>query len=118
MVNKSVLVLFGFVLIIGAIIAWVIYSQTPSPTITSFEECVAAGYPVLESYPEQCATPDGTTFTRVIPDGEEALPPLPSDNGIDPDEAVFCTMDALECPDGTYVGRIPPTCEFAPCPGN
>lgn len=34
------------------------------------------------------------------------------------DEKVFCTMDAKLCPDGeTYVGRIPPTCEFAPCPG-
>jgi len=30
--------------------------------IASFEECVAAGYPVMESYPRQCRTPDGTTF--------------------------------------------------------
>jgi len=28
-----------------------------------------------------------------------------------------CTMDAKLCPDGkTYVSRIPPSCEFAPCP--
>ncbi len=32
-------------------------------------------------------------------------------------EPVFCTMEAKECPDGSYVGRIPPKCEFAPCPG-
>lgn len=29
---------------------------------------------------------------------------------------VGCTMDAKICPDGTAVGRIPPSCEFAPCP--
>lgn len=37
--------------------------------------------------------------------------PLPSS------EPVYCTMEAKICPDGSYVGRIPPDCEFAPCPG-
>ena len=32
------------------------------------------------------------------------------------DEIVFCTMDAMECPDGSFVGRIAPNCEFAGCP--
>ena len=27
-----------------------------------------------------------------------------------------CTMEAKLCPDGTYVGRIGPSCEFAACP--
>ncbi len=27
-----------------------------------------------------------------------------------------CTMDAKLCADGTAVGRIPPDCDFAPCP--
>jgi len=27
-----------------------------------------------------------------------------------------CTQDALLCPDGSSVGRIPPSCQFAPCP--
>ncbi len=34
--------------------------------ITSFEKCVSAGYPVLESYPRQCKMPDGKTFTEDI----------------------------------------------------
>jgi hypothetical protein len=49
----------------------------PSPTIVidppsafgdirNFEECAAAGYPVMESYPEQCRTPDGRLFVRVV----------------------------------------------------
>lgn len=28
-----------------------------------------------------------------------------------------CTMDAKMCPDGSYVGRQGPNCEFAACPG-
>lgn len=118
MVDKSVLILFGLLLIIGTVVAWILYSNTPSITIATFEECVAAGYPVLESYPEQCVTSNGDTFTRAIPPGEESVPPPPFEGESDPDQAVFCTMDALECPDGSFVGRIPPSCEFAPCPGN
>ena len=38
----------------------------PADGIDSFEECAAAGYPIAESYPEQCFTPDGRSFTRVI----------------------------------------------------
>lgn len=29
---------------------------------------------------------------------------------------VVCTQDAQQCPDGSYVNRVPPNCEFAPCP--
>lgn len=34
--------------------------------INNFEECAAAGNPVMESYPEQCRTADGRLFVRVI----------------------------------------------------
>jgi putative hemolysin len=34
--------------------------------ITTYEACVAAGYPILESYPEQCRISDGRTFTRIL----------------------------------------------------
>ena len=30
---------------------------------------------------------------------------------------VACTMDARQCPDGSFVGRIGPKCEFQACPG-
>lgn len=29
---------------------------------------------------------------------------------------VVCTQDAKQCPDGTYVGRVGPHCDFASCP--
>ena len=32
-------------------------------------------------------------------------------------EPVYCTQDLKQCPDGSYIGRIPPNCEFAACPG-
>ncbi|MCA9353734.1 hypothetical protein KC842_02575 [Candidatus Nomurabacteria bacterium] len=32
--------------------------------IDNFEECVRAGNPVLESYPERCITRDGQSFTN------------------------------------------------------
>ncbi|MBC7836206.1 hypothetical protein H7X87_00295 [Acetobacteraceae bacterium] len=32
------------------------------------------------------------------------------------EERVVCTADAQQCPDGSYVGRTGPNCEFASCP--
>src|SRR6267154_6145338 len=29
---------------------------------------------------------------------------------------VACTADAMQCPDGSYVGRTGPNCQFAACP--
>jgi hypothetical protein len=29
---------------------------------------------------------------------------------------IACTMEAMLCPDGSYVGRTGPNCQFAPCP--
>jgi len=32
------------------------------------------------------------------------------------EKRVACTMDAKVCPDGSYVSRVPPNCEFKACP--
>lgn len=34
----------------------------------------------------------------------------------DNEEPVACTMEAKLCSDGSYVGRVPPDCDFALCP--
>jgi hypothetical protein len=34
------------------------------------------------------------------------------------DTDVFCTDDVQACPDGSFVGRVPPSCKFAACPGD
>ena len=81
--------------------------------INTFEECAEAGYPIMESFPEQCRTPDGRNFVRVIDD--PVIPPIDTGNGGNGNGPVACTMDAMQCPDGSYVGRSGPNCEFA-CP--
>jgi len=40
------------------------------PVPRTFEECVQAGYPVMESFPRRCAVPGGPTFTEPY-----AMPP-------------------------------------------
>lgn len=32
--------------------------------------------------------------------------------------STVCTLDAKQCPDGSYVSRVGPACEFAACPDN
>lgn len=32
------------------------------------------------------------------------------------ENVVFCALEVRQCPDGTYVSRMPPTCEYAACP--
>jgi hypothetical protein len=41
-------------------------SNTSIPSVTNFDDCVKAGNPVLESYPAQCKTKSGQTFTENI----------------------------------------------------
>lgn len=36
--------------------------------VTNFKECADAGYPVLESYPRQCRTPEGRIFVEELPE--------------------------------------------------
>lgn len=41
------------------------------------------------------------------------LPSIPTPSESEP---TFCTQEAKQCPDGSYVGRTGPNCEFAACP--
>ncbi len=43
--------------------------------------------------------------------------PVGSNNSAGGNTTTVCTMDAKMCPDGSYVGRTGPNCEFALCPG-
>jgi hypothetical protein len=53
--------LFIFVLAGGGL--WTFILLYDKSTIESFEECKNAGYPILESYPEQCRA-HGQTFVN------------------------------------------------------
>lgn len=116
--NLKIILIILFTLIIGGLVGFYFgydvgfeKARTPdvveivNPEIDNFEKCAVAGYPVMESYPRQCRTPDGKNFVEEV----TVEPPVTGDG-------VACTMDAKICPDGSSVGRIPPDCEFAPCP--
>ncbi|MEN9338134.1 MAG: hypothetical protein RIQ41_448 [Candidatus Parcubacteria bacterium] len=59
-------VLIGGVVLVAA--SWFVYStyhvKVTLSKITSYKECKEAGFPVMESYPEQCMTSDGRTFVN------------------------------------------------------
>ncbi|MFH0979473.1 MAG: hypothetical protein V1803_00820 [Candidatus Roizmanbacteria bacterium] len=50
----------------------------------------------------------GINYQRII-NSKKTPTPTPIEN-------VSCTLEAKICPDGSSVGRVPPDCEFAPCP--
>lgn len=62
------------VLILGSAIWFFLNRDAKNPVvpdtsfekITSFKECEAAGYSVRESYPRQCALPDGRVYAEEI----------------------------------------------------
>lgn len=65
--SKKFLVLSLIVVIVTAILVTVIITVSNQRKITSFAECVNAGYPVMESYPRQCKAND-QIFTEIIED--------------------------------------------------
>ncbi len=42
------------------------YKEMKNPIINSYQECVNAGNPIMESYPRQCNTQDGKHFVEEI----------------------------------------------------
>ncbi len=52
----------------------------------------------------------GEYSPKLSPSVPRETEPTPSGGG-----GVYCTAEVMECPDGSYVGRQPPTCEFSPC---
>lgn len=63
-------IIFFLILIIFLFAAFFIWNQKKIEKsvaeVSNFEECGARGYPILESYPSQCKTPDGRTFIEDI----------------------------------------------------
>lgn len=46
------------------------------------------------------------------------LPALPAAAMMVRPHGTVCSMEAMRCPDGSYVSRTGPNCAFAPCPGD
>ncbi|KKT19218.1 MAG: hypothetical protein UW02_C0013G0001, partial [Candidatus Nomurabacteria bacterium GW2011_GWB1_43_7] len=66
--NKMVVWIIVGAVVLAALGLWLYWSQKPSAEtplfVSNFEECAAAGYSVMESYPRQCRAPDGTLYTE------------------------------------------------------
>ena len=62
------IVILIIILGISVTINWqyINYKNKKLSAVSNFESCVAKGNAVLESYPRQCRTPDGKTFTEDI----------------------------------------------------
>ena len=64
MIKKKIIYAVMVLLLAGVALFFIIKWRVPQADqkITNFDQCVAAGNPILESYPEQCRTPDGRQF--------------------------------------------------------
>lgn len=63
--------------------------------ITNFDECVAAGYSVMESFPEKCSVPGGQTFvnTKAVDDSPPAEEAVDSTPKCADDETLFADKE-------------------------
>lgn len=73
MSNKVFIIIILIILIVAGVVGYFVavrkdenYKKDNNVIAANFEECVKAGYFVLESYPRQCKTPDGKTFIEYI----------------------------------------------------
>lgn len=69
--SKKIFALILIIVLLGGITVYLTIlkpdrEQELVADINSFEECVLAGCPVSESYPRQCQSPDGKSFTEDI----------------------------------------------------
>lgn len=79
----------------------------PRP-VSNFEECIAGGNPIMESYPRQCMTPDGRNFTEEIPPQEEPENGL----GLQANGCAVAGCSGQLCVSADEAGNIVTTCEF------
>src|SRR5689334_14031236 len=71
--GQALSMLVALLVIIFILLAVVVYlfyrnmqngSTGTAKSVNSYKECADAGYPILESYPSRCVTPDGKSFTN------------------------------------------------------
>lgn len=116
----SALVLFLFVLL-GFIVSYSTFLfESKRGLVACTEEArlcpngssVSRSGPYCEFTP--CPTDDLPTRPGITEEPLE-VPLAPQPKKL-PREEVFCTQEVKTCPDGSFVGKAGPECEFAPCP--
>ncbi len=110
----GLLTLAGILAVIAAVIMQIAPTITVPPfstPITNFEECAAAGNPVMESYPRQCMTAEGQHF---VEDVSQQPDPYQSSGGLGL-QANGCAVAGCSgqlCVSADEAGNIVTTCEF------
>lgn len=101
--NSIITVVVILVFLLAAAAAYFLYFKKTA-NITSYDECVAAGNPSLESSPPQCKTPDGKYFTdtnsSTTVEGTSVC--LPHKNSSGP-QTLECAV-GIKAADGKYYG--------------
>jgi hypothetical protein len=67
--QKTSIIVLAILVLTGIAVFWMVLEareEDDESTVNSFAACVAAGNPVMESMPRQCATPEGLTFAETI----------------------------------------------------
>ena len=62
-------IIIFIILVLVVVALWFGFFRTKkvvAPVVLSFESCVSAGFPVMESYPRQCRTSDGKTYAEEL----------------------------------------------------
>jgi hypothetical protein len=106
--------LFGLALVLAIIAALLLLLSNMAKdqrvaAIDSYAECAAAGYPIMESYPTQCMTPDGRNFVnpeQSLPSGGGAAGTFPAG------ECVAAGCSQTICVEAGEASDIITTCEY------
>lgn len=83
---------------------------TPLPTIAEKSEPVTTPNEAKPSIAPSIETQPSVIPTLPLRSTQTPVPSTPVE------EMTMCTQDAMQCPDGSWVGRSGPACEFK-CPG-
>lgn len=122
MLNEKIIFLFLLLILVLAGIAGAILNSVEmqkekirknntADLINTFEECAAAGFPVMESYPRQCRTSEGKHFTEEI---EAPLKETPTADVGSKSGCVPAGCSGQLCLEEEQAGNIMTTCEYKP----
>lgn len=84
--NNTIIIAMAIMII--SLAGWVGYllvnqENNEMDSVTDFTRCVAAGNPVMESYPRQCRSKNGVNYTEIIDNPVETTKTFKSDKGIE-----------------------------------
>ena len=104
--------LIAFVVLVAAAAAFFYISTQRTPEVSNFEECAAAGYPIMESYPEQCRTPDGRLFIHEVSQASENNETTGEVPGLHANGCAVAGCSGQLCVSADEAAGIVSTCEY------